>query len=80
LPEDISLAMPVGMPDADIVSKMQYSGYTIWYMPIPSLPSIAHKGIRYIAPNTLEINPPSEIIIAPFINDCLNLDIKNPAL
>lgn len=65
LPEDIKRAMPVGMPDAETVKSMQYRGYTIWYIPIPSPPKTLVSGMRYIAPKIFEIKPPADIIIAP---------------
>ena len=45
-PEAISLAMPAGMPEADTVKSMQYRGYTIWYIPIPSPPRMLVSGMR----------------------------------
>ena len=65
-PEETRRAMPAGKPEEDTVSSMQYRGYTIWYIPIPSLPSIFVSGMRYRAPSSLEMSPPAAMTAAAF--------------
>ena len=57
------IAIGTAPPETDSISA--YTGYTDWYTPIPSAPSILVSGMRYNAPKTFAPRVASIIMPAP---------------